>query len=121
MTDAIFQHVSISNIEAAVHHKYGPPSEVVNIEEIAKPQCKDGELLIKVHNTSVNRTDCGFARAKPFVTRFFSGLRKPMRQVLGCEFADIIENVGRGVDGFDVGRGVDGFDVGDRVFGFDDA
>ena len=58
-------------MKAAVHRKYGPPSEVVNIEEIAKPECKDGELLVKVYISSVNRTDCGFVRAKPFVTRFF--------------------------------------------------
>mgnify|MGYP000892762056 FL=1 len=99
-------------MKAAVHRKYGLPSEVINIEAIAKPVCKAGELLIKVHCSSVNCTDCGFVRAKPFVTRFFSGLRKPKRQVLGCEFAGIIENVASGVDGFVVG---------DRVFGFDDS
>jgi NADPH:quinone reductase-like Zn-dependent oxidoreductase len=97
-------------MKAAVQTGYGPP-EVVQISEIDKPTIKADELLIKVHATTVNRTDCGFRAAKPFIVRFFSGLRKPRATVLGNEFAGVVE---------EVGSGVKSFKVGDRVFGYND-
>jgi NADPH:quinone reductase-like Zn-dependent oxidoreductase len=62
-----------------------------------------------VHATTVNRTDCGFRAAKPFFSRFFTGLARPRARVLGSEFAGEVEAVGAGVTSFRVG---------DRVFGF---
>lgn len=59
-------------MKAAVHTRYGPP-EVVRITEVDKPTANDSEVLVKVHATTVNRTDCGFRAAKPFITRFSLG------------------------------------------------
>ena len=42
---------------------YGPP-DVVRIAEVDKPTPKDDQV-VKVHATTVNRTDCGFPRASP--------------------------------------------------------
>jgi NADPH:quinone reductase-like Zn-dependent oxidoreductase len=98
-------------MRAAVHTRYGPP-EVVRVAEVAKPTAKDNDVLVKVHATTVNRTDCGLRAAKPFIYRFFVGLRRPRRTVLGNEFAGEVEAVGRGVTSFRVG---------DRVFGFNGA
>jgi NADPH:quinone reductase-like Zn-dependent oxidoreductase len=95
-------------MRAAVHTRYGPP-DVVRVAEVAKPTPKDNEVLVKVHATTVNRTDCGLRAAKPFISRFFTGLRRPRVTVLGNEFAGQVEAVGRGVTSFQVG---------DRVFGF---
>jgi NADPH:quinone reductase-like Zn-dependent oxidoreductase len=95
-------------MKAAVRTRYGPP-EVVRIAEVDKPAPKDDEVLVKVHATTVNRTDCGVRAAKPFLYRFFLGLRRPRVTVLGTEFAGEVEAVG--------GR-VTSFEVGDRVFGF---
>jgi NADPH:quinone reductase-like Zn-dependent oxidoreductase len=95
-------------MKAAVHSRYGPP-EVVRIAEVDKPAVGDHEVLVRVHVTTVNRTDCGFRAGTPFVTRFLSGLMKPRATVLGCEFAGVIEAVGTGVTSFEVG---------DKVFGF---
>ena len=97
-------------MKAAVQTRYGPP-EVVQISEIDKPTIKADELLIKVHATTVNRTDCGFRSAKPFIVRFFSGLTRPRATVLGNEFAGVVE---------EAGSGVVSFGVGDRVFGYND-
>jgi NADPH:quinone reductase-like Zn-dependent oxidoreductase len=66
------------------------------------------EVLVRVHASTVNRTDSGFRRGKPFIVRFFSGLRQPKRQVLGTEFAGVVETVGPAVTEFAVG---------DEVFG----
>jgi NADPH:quinone reductase-like Zn-dependent oxidoreductase len=95
-------------VKAAVRTRYGPP-EVVRIAEVDKPAPKDNEVLVRVHATTVNRTDCGLRAAKPFVYRFLLGLTRPRVTVLGTEFAGEIEAVGTGVTSFRVG---------DRVFGF---
>ena len=95
-------------MKAAVHTRYGPP-DVVRILEVDKPAPKDNEVLVKVHATTVNRTDSGLRAAKPFVNRFFTGLRRPRVTVLGNEFAGQVEAVGRDVRSFAVG---------DRVFGY---
>ena len=98
-------------MKAAVHTSYGPP-DVVRVAEVEKPAAKDDEVLVKVHATTVNRTDCGLRAAKPFIVRFFTGLIRPRVTVLGNEFAGEVEAVGAGVTSFEVG---------DRVFGFNGA
>lgn len=97
-------------MKACIHSKYGPP-EVVTIKEIDKPFPKDDELLIKVHATTVNRTDCGFRSAEYFISRFWSGLLKPKYNTLGCEFAGEIEAIGKNVSLFKTGE---------KVFGYND-
>jgi NADPH:quinone reductase-like Zn-dependent oxidoreductase len=95
-------------MKAAVYTRYGPP-DVVHIEEVDKPDPADDELLVKVHATTVNRTDCGYRAGTPFIVRFFSGVRGPKAKILGSEFAGEVEAIGRGVTSFEVG---------DRVFGY---
>jgi NADPH:quinone reductase-like Zn-dependent oxidoreductase len=97
-------------MKAAVHTRYGPP-EVVQITEAEMPTVKDNEVLVKVHATTVNRTDCGYRAAKPFIVRFFSGLIRPRVMILGNEFAGKVEAVGSGVRSFKVG---------DKVFGYNE-
>ena len=97
-------------MKSIIYTKYGPP-EVLQLKEVPKPIPKDNELLIKVHATTVNRTDCGFLRGKPFITKFFSGLFSPKNKTLGNEFAGEIENIGKDVTLFKTG---------DKVFGYND-
>ena len=94
-------------MRAVVHDRYGPP-EVLRLEDVEKPVPKDDEVLVRVRATTVNRTDCGLRAAKPFVSRFFTGLRRPKRRILGMEFAGVIEAVGPAVSEFAAG---------DEVFG----
>jgi len=88
--------------------RYGPP-DVVAVADVATPEARENEVLVRVVATTVNRTDCGYRAAKPFILRFFTGLRRPRRTVLGTEFAGEIEAVGGAVTSFEVG---------DRVFGY---
>ena len=90
-----------------VYTKYGPP-EVLQLKEIEKPVPKDNEVLLKVFATTVTATDCVCRRGEPKFSRLFTGLTKPRHQILGCEFAGEIE---------EVGKGVKLFKVGDKVFG----
>jgi NADPH:quinone reductase-like Zn-dependent oxidoreductase len=98
-------------MKAAVHTRYGPPG-VVRIAELDKPTVGNHELLVKIHATTVNRTDCAFRSAKPFINRLFAGIVKPRVTVLGSEFAGVIEAVGGGVRSFEVGDDVFGFSEG---------
>lgn len=94
-------------MRAVVHSKYGPP-EVLSLQETGKPVPKDNELLIKIHATTVNRTDCGFRKAEYFIIRFFSGFFKPKRKILGSEFAGEVEATGAAVTSFKTGDAVFG-------------
>jgi NADPH:quinone reductase-like Zn-dependent oxidoreductase len=97
-------------MKAAVYTQYGPP-EMVQLSEVDKPVAKDNEVLIKISASTVNRTDCGFRSANYFIVRFWSGLIRPKNPVLGCEFAGVIEAIGKNVTLFKPG---------DKVFGYND-
>jgi len=89
---------------------YGPP-EIVSIREVPVPAPKANELLIRVHLTTVNRTDCGVLSGEPYIFRFFVGWPSPRHKATGTDFAGTVEAIGSKVSGFKVG---------DRVFGFND-
>ncbi|ROO87117.1 NADPH:quinone reductase-like Zn-dependent oxidoreductase [Actinocorallia herbida] len=93
-----------------MYARYGAP-DVVRIVEVDEPVVGDGEVLVGVHATTVNRTDCAYRAARPFFMRALTGLRRPRRAVLGTEFAGVVEAVGEGVERFGVG---------DRVFGYNE-
>lgn len=97
-------------MKAIVYKKYGPPN-VAELIDLEKPTPKEDEVLIKVYASTVNRTDAGLRSAQYFVSRFFTGLIRPKNQILGCEFAGCIEQIGDKVTLFKNG---------DRVFGFND-
>lgn len=98
-------------MRAVVYDRYGPP-EVQRLEDVEQPVPKDDEVLVKVHATTVTRTDCGWRSAKPFMVRYFTGLRRPKQKILGMEFAGEVVATGAAVtrfrDGDDV-FGVKGF------------
>ena len=101
-------------MKAIVYTEYGPP-EVAKLIEVSKPVPKDDEVLIKVCASTVNRTDSGFRSARYFISRFWSGLLRPKYQILGCEFAGIIEEIGKDVITFKNGDNVFGYN--DQTFG----
>ncbi len=94
-------------MRAVVYDRYGPP-DVLRLEDVERPVPKEDEVLVKIHATTVTRTDCGLRGGKPFISRFFTGLRRPKQRILGTELAGEVEAVGAAVRGFAVG---------DHVFG----
>jgi NADPH:quinone reductase-like Zn-dependent oxidoreductase len=94
-------------MRAAVNTRYGSP-DVLQVRQVPKPQAQAGEVLIRVHATTVSRTDCGMLRPHPFFVRFVAGLLRPKRTILGMDFAGEVEAVGARVTSFKPG---------DRVFG----
>ncbi|MBL1144356.1 MAG: NAD(P)-dependent alcohol dehydrogenase [Bacteroidetes bacterium] len=98
-------------MKAAIRRKYGDPKHIT-IEEIERPIPNQNQVLIKVHATTVNRTDCANLSAKPFIMRFFLGLFKPKKIIIGTDFAGEI---------ISIGNDVNDLPIGDRVFGFTDS
>ncbi|WP_084242813.1 NAD(P)-dependent alcohol dehydrogenase [Planomicrobium okeanokoites] len=99
-------------MRAMVCTRYGPP-EVLELQELDKPVPKAGEILIKVHASTVTAGDCEIRSFKfPVLLwiplRLYLGVRKPRMKVLGQEFAGEIESAGNEQTLF-----VEG----DRVFG----
>lgn len=98
------------SMKAVLHEKYGPP-EVLRLGEFPRPTPKGGEVLVRVHAATVNRTDCAILRAKPWIMRLVTGLFRPKRPIPGTDFAGVVEAVGEHTHALKVG---------DAVFGFDD-
>jgi NADPH:quinone reductase-like Zn-dependent oxidoreductase len=94
-------------MRAVVFDRYGPP-EVQRLEDVEQPVPKEDEVLVKIHATTVTRSDCGIRSAKPWLIRLFFGLRRPKQRILGTELAGEVEAVGAAVTEFAVG---------DHVFG----
>src|SRR5690349_13177459 len=92
-------------MKAAIRERYGTP-ETIQIKDLAMPKVGDNDLLVRVHATSVSRTDCALLAAKPFFMRFMTGLLRPKRQVLGTDFTGRVEAVGNAVKDFSVGDAV---------------
>ena len=103
-------------MRAVMYETYGGPDKL-SLRDVPIPRLKPDELLVEVHATSVNRTDCGFLRAKPWVIRFVSGLFKPKAQILGCEFAGVVVAIGSEVKDFSAGERVTGFKDDDHGLG----
>jgi NADPH:quinone reductase-like Zn-dependent oxidoreductase len=94
-------------MRAVVYDRYGAP-DVQRLEDVEQPVPKEDEVLVKIHATTVTRSDCGVRAGKPFISRFFFGLRRPKQRILGTELAGEVAAVGAAVSEFAVG---------DHVFG----
>lgn len=98
-------------MQAVVQTRYGSP-EVVRVVEVDKPTLGATDVLVQVHATTVNRTDCACRAAKPFFMRLFTGLIRPRATVLGNEFAGVVTEVGSNVTAFSGGENVFGYNEG---------
>lgn len=94
-------------MKASVNTVYGPP-DVLHLKDVPKPVPKDNQVLVRIHATTVNRTDCGFRKPEYFIVRLVGGLFKPRNTILGNELAGVVESIGKAVTRFKPG---------DRVFG----
>lgn len=97
-------------MKALLYQRYGGP-EVLTVVELERPVPARDQLLVKIHATTVNRTDNATIRAIPFLARLVTGLIRPRWPIPGSEFAGVVEATGEAVSGFEVG---------DRVYGFQD-
>jgi len=100
-------------MKAIIWTAYGGP-EVLQLQEVEKPQPQDNEVLIKIQATTVTAGDCESRTLKlpmglGLLMRLFVGIRKPKNiLILGQEFSGEIEAVGKEVTTYKPG---------DQVFG----
>ena len=95
-------------MRAVIHDRYGPP-EVRRVAEVERPVPKEGEVLVRVHASTVTRGDAMGVRSDHYrFTRVFTGIRRPRRTNFGTEFAGRVEAVGAAVSEFPVGEDVFG-------------
>ena len=93
-------------MNAAVYTSYGPP-DVVQIQDVEKPEASDNEVLIQVRAAAVNPLDL-VIKGRPYLARLVTGLRTPKVSRVGVDVAGQVEAVGRHVTQFKPG---------DEVFG----
>lgn len=98
-------------MKAVVCARYGPP-EVLQLQQVADPTPRAGELLVQVKATTVTSAD---ARVRALrmpspvfvpLARLALGMRGPRKRVLGTELAGVVKAVGPGVTSFRVGDAV---------------
>jgi len=94
-------------MRAIIHTTYGSP-DVLELQEIEKPDVPDDEVLVRVQAASVNPVDLYSLTGTPYLARILGGLRRPKSSNLGVDFAGTVE---------EVGRNVTQFRPGDEVFG----
>jgi NADPH:quinone reductase len=83
-------------MQAVVIREFGPP-EVMRLEEVATPEPGPGEVLIRVHAVSVNRTLDLAVRAGAYA------YRPALPHVLGVDPSGVVAAVGAGVTAPKVG------------------
>ena len=95
-------------MKAIVQHRYGP-SSVLELAELATPTAGAGEVLVRVHATSLHPDVWHATNGRPYVLRIMgSGVRRPKQPIPGTDLAGRVEAVGAGVTRFAVGDDVFG-------------
>ncbi|MFC3965601.1 NAD(P)-dependent alcohol dehydrogenase [Nocardia jiangsuensis] len=84
-------------MRAVVQRGYGRPDDVLELTEIERPVPGAGEVLVRLHATSVNTPDWILVTGTPTVLRLGSGLRRPSAPVRGSDVAGTVAAVGPGV------------------------
>jgi NADPH:quinone reductase-like Zn-dependent oxidoreductase len=96
-----------TTMRAIVREKYGPP-DVLELEEVEKPELTDDGVLVRVRACSVNRLDWYDLTGTPLIARPMTGLRGPKSRLIGVDFAGTVEAVGKDVTKLQPGEDVFG-------------
>lgn len=95
------------HMSAVLQRCYGD-TQVLTLEQVAKPVIAPNEVLIRVHAASVNPLDKHYLHGTPYLLRLANGWNVPEDPRSGVDMAGTIEAVGTEVTRFAVG---------DEVFG----
>src|SRR5437660_4120351 len=93
-------------MKAIRYCEYGPPDEVLKLEQVEKPVPNDNQILVRIRAVSLRFYDGGMLEGGG--GRLIFGLRKPKDTTPGSDFAGTVEAVGSNVTEFKPG---------DEVFG----
>ena len=93
-------------MKAIVFRSYGS-ADVLQIEEVEKPQVPEDGVLVRVRASSLNAMEW-YGMTGLFLARLGNGLLKPKDTRLGADFSGVVEAVGKSITDFKPG---------DEVFG----
>jgi len=97
-------------MKAIVYYRYGPPTDVLRLDDLPDPVVGDDDLLVRVRAAGVNAADWHLVTGAPYIMRGTGfPLRRPKDIVPGWDVAGEVEAVGGDVTGFRPG---------DEVFGW---
>ena len=97
-------------MKAIRYCEYGPPDDVLKLEEVERPVPNDNQVLVRVRAVSLRFFDGGMLQGG--IGRLVFGLRKPRNTIPGSDFAGTVEAVGRNVAEFKPGEEVFGVRAG---------
>src|SRR5574339_686971 len=96
-------------MKAIVYTQYGSP-DVLQLKEVAKPEPKENQVLVKVHAASINALDYRRFEKLSSMGRFMEErFVKSVGKVLGADIAGVVEAIGANVKQFQPGDEV--FDI----------
>jgi NADPH:quinone reductase-like Zn-dependent oxidoreductase len=85
-------------MKAIVRKRWGRPRDVLELDDVAKPEPSDDEVLVRVHASSINRSDYyAFGGIAVLMRPMIGGFLRPKDQRLGGDFAGVAEAVGKSV------------------------
>jgi NADPH:quinone reductase-like Zn-dependent oxidoreductase len=87
-----------ARMKAIRYCEYGPPDDVLKIEQVEKPVPNDNQILVRVRAVSLRFYDGGMLEGG--VGRLVFGLRKPKNTCPGSDFSGTIEAIGSNVTEF---------------------
>ena len=101
-----------STMKAAVLTRFGSP-ENITVKDVPTPKIKAGQVLVKVHASSVNSGDArirgkNVPKGYGLLVSLVFGFRKPRFPIMGMSFAGEIVTTGADVTSYTVG---------DRIYG----
>jgi NADPH:quinone reductase-like Zn-dependent oxidoreductase len=97
-------------MKAVIHSRYGPP-DVLEVNDIDKPEINDDAVLVRVHAAAAGKGDWLTVQGLPYVARLRYGLPNPKHKVPGFDVAGRVEAVGSNASQLQPG---------DEVFGWCD-
>jgi NADPH:quinone reductase-like Zn-dependent oxidoreductase len=89
--------MTATTMKAIVRDRYGPPGQVLELRDVARPPVGDDEVLVKVHAAGVAIGDWIMLTASIWLVRLFEGLFTPKHKILGRDVAGTVEAVGKNV------------------------
>ena len=83
-------------MKAVIHKRWGAPRDVVELVDLPKPEPADDEVLVRVHASSLNRSDYyALGGAGVLMRPMIGGFLRPKNERVGGDFAGVAEAVGR--------------------------
>jgi NADPH:quinone reductase-like Zn-dependent oxidoreductase len=85
-----------ARMRAVVRRRYGS-ADVLDFADVARPELAEDGVLVRVRATSINRGDWYAMEGKPLAGRPMMGVRRPKSELIGGDFAGVVEAVGKDV------------------------